>query len=65
MSFNVTPGELMEMALEALRRSNALFTESGHPEDIVASLCPAMEAVAVGFGEGYRRGREASNARSE
>lgn len=51
----VSAEELLAMALEALKR-NGLYTEPMHPEDWAAALCPAIESVAVGYGEGYRRG---------
>jgi len=51
--------QVVELAVEALRRSGyGIFAEGGHPEDIVAGLTPALEAVAVGYSEGYRRGRK-------
>jgi hypothetical protein len=49
--------ELLELAIEALKRSN-WHLEKGHPEDLVAGLVPALEAVAVGFGAGIRWARE-------
>ncbi len=48
--------ELVELAVEALQRSN-MASEPGHPEDLAAALNPAIDAVALGFGEGFRRGR--------
>jgi hypothetical protein len=33
-----------------------MLNEPGHPEDLAAHLGPALEAVAVGYGEGYKRG---------
>jgi hypothetical protein len=47
--------ELVELAREALKRAN-MANEPGHPEDLAAALAPAIDAVALGFGEGYRRG---------
>jgi len=52
----MTYQELVELAVEAIKRSNMHFPDPGHPEDIAAALCPAIDAVALGFGEGYRQG---------
>ena len=54
---NVTLTELLELAGEALQRAGYKHFQEGHPEDMVAALVPALEAVAVGYSEGYRRGR--------
>ena len=51
----MTPSELLDLALEALGRSG-FSLDPMHPEDLAAALTPAIEAVAVGFGEGYQRG---------
>lgn len=51
----VSASELLGMALEALERSGHDTTPM-HPEDWALALTPAIEAVAVGYGEGYRRG---------
>jgi hypothetical protein len=51
----VSASELLGMALEALERSGH-GTKPMHPEDWAAALTPAIDAVAVGYGEGYRRG---------
>lgn len=49
--------QLVEMAVEALKRSNFVGIDDGmHPEDWAAALVPAIEAVAIGYGEGYRNG---------
>lgn len=56
---DVTPQELLELAIEALKRSG-FSIDRGHPEDLSAALVPAIEAVAVGYGEGYRRAANAS-----
>jgi len=59
--FRVAHTEVVEWAIEALTRANYGGIENGtfigHPEDVVAALAPALEAVAVGYAEGYRRGR--------
>lgn len=52
---HVSAEELLAMALDALGRSGFRI-EPMHPEDWAAALCPAIEAVAVGYGEGHRRG---------
>lgn len=52
---HVSAEELLAMALDALDR-NGFRIEPMHPEDWSAALIPAIEAVAVGYGEGYRRG---------
>lgn len=50
--------ELVDLAMEALRRANYMSLDDGmHPEDWAAALVPAIEAVAIGFSEGYARGR--------
>jgi hypothetical protein len=49
--------ELLDLAVEALKRSN-MYLEQGHPEDLVVSLTPTLEAVALGFGAGIRWARE-------
>ncbi len=51
----MTYAELFELAIEALSRTGML-NEPGHPEDLAAHLGPALESVAVGYGEGYKRG---------
>lgn len=48
--------ELMSWAVEALKRSG-YDTSPMHPEDWAAAITPAIEAVALGYGEGYRRGK--------
>ena len=53
----VTLTELLELASEALQRTGYYNFEEGHPEDLVAALVPTLEAIAVGYSEGYRRGR--------
>lgn len=56
--------EVVGWAVEALQRCNFMGAKdgiiAGHPEDVVAALVPALEAVAVGFHEGYRLGRDSS-----
>ena len=47
--------ELTDWAVEALKRSG-YDTSPMHPEDWAAAITPAIEAVALGYGEGYRRG---------
>jgi len=47
--------ELTDWAIEALKRSG-YDTSPMHPEDWAAAIAPAIEAVALGYGEGYRRG---------
>lgn len=42
---------LLELATEALKRAG-MHNDYGHPEDLVAGLTPALEAVAIGFGAG-------------
>ena len=44
---------LLELATEALKRAG-MHNDYGHPEDLVAGLTPALEAVAIGFGAGVR-----------
>ncbi len=51
----VSASELLGMALEALERSGH-DSKAMHPEDWAAALTPAIDAVAVGYGEGFRRG---------
>lgn len=51
----VSASELLGMALEALERSGHSTTPM-HPEDWAAVLTPAIDAVAIGYGEGFRRG---------
>lgn len=49
--------EVVEWATEALKRSGFRGLDEGmHPEDWAAAITPAIEAVAVGYAEGYRRG---------
>lgn len=49
--------ELMGWAIEALKRTGYKGLDEGmHPEDWAAAIAPAIEAVALGYGEGYRRG---------
>lgn len=49
--------EVIEWAMESLRRSGYRGLDEGmHPEDWAAAITPAIEAVALGYGEGYRRG---------
>lgn len=60
--FNTTYEDLLKLAVEALDRTK-MNNSPGHPEDLVAHLVPALEAVAVGYTEGYRAGRE--HGRSE
>lgn len=55
-SSHMTPQELLDLAIEALKRSG-FSIENGHPEDLASAIIPAMEAVAVGYSEGYRRAR--------
>lgn len=51
------------MCLMALRHANYLGLDDGmHPEDWAAALSTVMEAVGIGFAEGYRRGKAASQA---
>ena len=47
--------ELTRWAIEALKRSG-YDTSPMHPEDWAAAITPAIEAVALGYGEGDRRG---------
>lgn len=58
--FRVSHDEVVELAVEALHRSNHAGVEdgtlTGHPEDVAAALVPALEAVAVGFARGYQMG---------
>jgi hypothetical protein len=51
----VSAPELLGMALEALERSGRDITPM-HPEDWAAALTPAIDAVAIGYSEGYRMG---------
>jgi hypothetical protein len=48
--------EVVEMAMEALKRSGHCGLDGMHPEDWAAALVPTIEAVALGYGEGYRNG---------
>ena len=49
--------EVVEWATESLKRSGFRGLEDGmHPEDWAAAITPAIEAVALGYAEGYRRG---------
>lgn len=57
-AFSATPEELLDHALEALRRSGYSDLTNGHPEDLAAAIVPAIEAVALGFSWGYRTGRQ-------
>lgn len=52
---HVSASELLGMALEALERSGHNTTPM-HPEDWASALTPAIEAVAVGYSEGFIRG---------
>lgn len=50
--------ELMRWVLESLKRSGYKGLDGGmHPEDWAAAIIPAIEAVGIGFSEGYHRGR--------
>lgn len=56
--------EVVEWATEALKRSGFRGLDEGmHPEDWAAAITPTIEAVAVGYAEGYRRGLQ--DGRSE
>lgn len=57
--YSYTYEEVLEMAIEALKRTG-MYMESGHPEDLVASLVSSLESVAVGYSHGYRDARAAS-----
>lgn len=49
--------ELVEWAVEALKRTGFTGLDKGmHPEDWAAAIVPAIEAIGIGFSEGYRRG---------
>lgn len=53
----ISHAEVVGMAVEALKRSGYYGIDQGmHPEDWAAALVPAIEAVAVGYAEGYRYG---------
>lgn len=57
MSMTVDITDVVEWAVEALKRSGFRGLDEGmHPEDWAAAITPAIEAVAVGYAEGYRRG---------
>lgn len=50
--------KITEWAIESLKRSGYQGLDQGmHPEDWAAAITPAIEAVCLGFSEGYRRGR--------
>jgi hypothetical protein len=53
-SHDMTYRELVELAIEALQRSN-MYCDTGHPEDLASHLVPAIEAVAIGYGAGLER----------
>lgn len=53
--FNTTYEDLLRLAIEALDRTK-MNNSPGHPEDLVAHLVPALEAIALGYAEGYRQG---------
>lgn len=49
--------EVIEWAVEALKRNGYTGLDEGmHPEDWAATIIPAIEAVGIGYSEGYRRG---------
>lgn len=49
--------DVVEWAVEALKRTGYKGLDEGmHPEDWAAAIVPAIEAVGIGFSEGYRRG---------
>lgn len=53
----VSHEHVVDLAIEALKRSGYSGLDEGmHPEDWAAALVPAIEAVALGYGEGYRNG---------
>ena len=62
--YKVPHTEIVKWAVEALQRSNFIAVQdgiiAGHPEDVVTALTPALEAVAIGFHEGYRLGRDSN-----
>lgn len=56
--------ELTGWAVEALKRSGFRSLDEGmHPEDWASAITPAIEAVALGYAEGYRRGLHDGKAR--
>lgn len=60
----VSLSELTEWAVEALKRSGFHGLDDGmHPEDWAAAITPTIEAVAVGYAEGYRLGLRDGKAR--
>lgn len=57
IGMNVDISEVVEWAVEALKRGGVRGLDEGmHPVDWAAAITPAIEAVAVGYAEGYRRG---------
>ena len=57
LGMRVDISEVIKWAVESLERSGYRgLTEGMHPEDWAAAITPAIEAVAIGFAEGYRRG---------
>ena len=53
----VSIDEVVEWALKALKRSGYNGLDEGmHPEDWAATIVPAIEAIGIGYSEGYRRG---------
>ena len=53
----VSHAQVVGWAIEALKRGGYKGLDNPmHPEDWAAALVPAIEAVALGYGKGYRRG---------